>query len=183
MLLSNTAESQEFQNHSNINDQKNSFDYNGLHLKALGGITLNVLKDRTNDFLAQPKISPLAILGGEYGWVFKNKYFLGVEVNFMLYPEIFSTDEFEITLIDHVKIPSWAIGFIPNVHGHVGYIFDNNIMVTAGMFYLWGIVTTLRVPINEKFSYEFRSLWFYDRVFFKTGIHDFHFTFGVDYKW
>jgi hypothetical protein len=159
-----------------------NYSYSGPHLKVLGGFTLNILKDNTNDFLAQPKVTPLVILGGEYGWEFKDKYYLGLEANFMLYPDILTTEKRTITIFSDHEVPGWAVALVPNVHAHAGYIFDNKIMFTTGLFYLWGLVNTVRIPINTNFAYEFRSLWFYDRVFFNTGIHDFHFSFGLDYK-
>ncbi|BBH51856.1 hypothetical protein [Fluviispira sanaruensis] len=159
-----------------------NYSYAGFHLKALGGLALNVLEDEKNEFLSRPKTAPLAILGGEYGWVYKQKYYLGVEANFMLFPSIFTNKKTKITAFSNHEVPGWVVAFVPNIHGHIGYIFDNKVMITTGFFYLWGIVNTLRIPVSEKLSYEFRTLWFYDRVFFNTGLHDFHFAFGVNYK-
>jgi len=192
------AESELFEgrlSENNIKDQistKESVDarfstdiYSKWKVRLLYGYTINItdIKNKKLVLLPSPEVHPLGVTGFEYGWILKKKYYIGAEVNFMLFPSMFTEEARIITILkDYPVKPGWLLIFWPNIHFHFGLIFENNMMFTTGLFYLWGLVNTLSVPITERFVFESRFLWFYDRVFFLAGLHDFHINIGFSYK-
>jgi hypothetical protein len=117
-------------------------------------------------------------LGYEYGIVFSESYYVGVDATWTLFfPDSFKNQN--ITLQGGEPVSPLALALIPIVHFHFGYIFKDNTLLTVGVPYFWGLMSTIRHPISDSFFVEGKVLWFFDRILFNTGLHDLYFSGGL----
>lgn len=130
------------------------------------------------------KWAPLFELGYEFGSMVSQHFYLGIDATWILFfPDSFRPQH--ITLnggkAGHRVSPLMVI-LIPILQGHLGFRFKDETLVTLGPAYFWGLITTVRRPLNPSFFWEFKTLWFLDRLLFDQGIHDLFLTVGLGFR-
>jgi len=83
------------------------------------------------------RTGPMLELGYEYGWVFSEAYYFGIDATWTAFiPDSFQNQN--ITLAEGEPVSPEALLLAPIVHFHFGYITDDNTLWTIGFPYFLG---------------------------------------------
>ena len=123
----------------------------------------------------ESRLGPVFHLGYEFGQFFGNQqqYYLAIDaMSSAFIPDTF--EEKSITLFGKsysVKSP-WQL-LIPVVHFYAGYRLNQKQIIMIGSTYIWGLTLATRSIIEKSpYFWEVSVVFFLDRVFFDSGIHD-----------
>lgn len=124
-------------------------------------------------------INPMIEMGIEKGWTIGESYFLSVDLMWTVFiPDSFQDQR--ITISNTVVAP-WVLLITPIPHIQFGYRTSDQLLISIGPAYLWGLTFNIRKPVWQKWFLGAEATWFIDRAFFNTGLHDFYLNavFGV----
>jgi hypothetical protein len=102
--------------------------------------------------------NPSFFYGYDYGWQFAKDWYwsLGLEWT-IAYPRNFLTSSTTSKLV-----ASWIQ---PLTHVRIGYVFQNDALLTLGLTYLWALSANFRVPLGDHLFVEAQYLQWLDGVF------------------
>jgi hypothetical protein len=135
-------------------------------IKGGGGLFAVIGKDGDAS-----RVDPMIQLGIEKGWILGEHIYLGTDLTWYAFvPDSFQDQR--ITLSGSSTVSSALLIAIPIPHLQLGYITKDDLLISIGPAYFWGVTATVRKPISKSFFLNAEATWFLDRAFFDTGLHD-----------
>jgi hypothetical protein len=171
-----------------LRDQKK--DLTGFSLSLSTGSAINYQEfvfnneGQISDIHYIPAINEALIhFGINYNIQLVDRIYLGTELSWLYYETLLRPNQtiYVHPLLGQWTIPAWALLSVPLSDVMLVYQTDNNTLFQLGLTYLWGVCATINTPINDHLSMNFKTRWFFDRVLYNDGIHDFHFLLGLNY--
>lgn len=114
------------------------------------------------------KTNPTFFYGYEYGHQFDNNLFLSGGLEWTIaYPRNFVNWKEKKTERERIRsrrflITSWLQ---PLTHFRLGYAFNNNVVASLGLTYLWGLSFNAKFTINEYLYLDLSYIQWLDRLF------------------
>lgn len=140
-------------------------------MPKFGGGLFSVLPKANEQF----RLSPMFQIAIEKGWTPSEHFYIGVDLTWT----VFIPDSFQdqtITISNSV-VPPWVLLITPIPHFSLGYITRDELLITLGPAYLWGLTGSIRTPVSRSSFFAVEATWFFDRILFNTGLHDLYLNF------
>lgn len=158
-----------------------SFDWSGLNLRLDTGVAVSFTGPWQKLKPVNVDLEPFVELGFEYGWVLDEHLYLGAGMSwFVTYPRNFKPARgfFE---------PPVVLWWLPLTYAQVGYVFDNGILLSAGLVYVWAVDLQLKLPLNDSWFFEVKNIVWLDRIFESPdyplyGFDSLHTSVGVGFR-
>jgi len=139
-----------------------AFNWSGHIVRANGGFVCDDLR-----FVAQGGVPKAALqltgnaalfYGYEFGHQFQNRFYIGGSLEWIVgFPRNFLPN-------NQAVLPRWQLWLQPLTHVRAGYVFPNDMMLSLGITYLWGLTLNLRTPLGEYFFLEAQWLQWLDGI-------------------
>lgn len=155
--------------------------WKGLSIRSLSGFYARFY-NMENDPKFEKEIGFISGWALEYSFDMSGKKYLSLDMSFPYYNEIFEGEEIASSpIFGRFIFPRFFLMLIPIFKAHIGYELREDILLTIGPVYFWGVGARVRKLIASNISFDFEIHYFLDRIFINDGIHDLHAMFSFSY--
>lgn len=157
------------------------FDWSGFSLRFDTGAAVSFTGPSKALKPINADLEPFVELGAEYAFVLDEHIYLSAGLSwFVTYPRNFKPARgfFE---------PPISLWWVPLTYAQAGYVFDNGILLSAGVVYLWAVDVQAKFPIDDNWYFEVKNIVWLDRFFDPSaypfyGFDSLHTSIGVGFK-
>lgn len=135
-----------------------------------------------NDPDFKKEIGFIAGWAAEYSFDMSGKKYFSVDMSFPYYNEIFEGEDIASSpIFGRFVFPRFFLMLIPIFKAHIGYELREDILLTIGPVYVWGIGARVRKLVSPNISFDLEIHYFLDRMFIDDGLHDLHAMLSFSY--